>query len=257
MVIAGVLLLQNIHSPLDGAKKAAFAVVLSYFASFFCIYLVYFLRKNKISKPNGQLKPLLSSALPITAVRTSSSLLASAVAVLFPAALIKIGMSSQEAMANFGVVSGMVMPVLSTPATIIGSISLVLIPELSESFYQKNDERLSKNIERGLYSAVVISCFLIPFFFVLGEDLGNFLFSNLLSGKMIRICSFTLLPFSVMMISTGILNAIGKQKSTLLYFFIGSAGMLFTVLFLPSVLGIYAYPFGLFVSHTITSICNI
>ncbi len=257
MVIVGVLLLQRISSPFDGAKKASLAVVISYLLSFSLATLGYFLHKGKIRSPKGIVKPLFSSAIPITAVRTISSLLTSTVAIVLPALLIRSGMSRQDALASFGVVSGMVLPILSMPSTIIGSISLVLVPELSESFYKNNQKKLSQNIERGIFSAILISCFLIPFFFVLGEDVGQIVYSNMLAGEMLRYSCFILLPMSLTMITTGILNAMGFEKQTLLFFLIGSGAMLLAILFFTASLGAYAYPVGLFASYLLTAICNL
>lgn len=115
----------------------------------------------------------------------------------------------------FGVVSGMAMPVLSIPSTVIGSISLVLVPELSEDFYRKRYRQLSANIERGLSATVLIACTLIPLFLVLGEDVGRVLYSDADAGEMIRNCCLMLLPMSLTMISTGILNSLNFEKSPL------------------------------------------
>lgn len=86
--------------------------------------------------------------MPITAVRAGGSLVGSAVAVLLPAMLIRAGATQTEALQMFGVVSGMAIPILSIPSTVIGSISLVLVPELSEDFYRKRYKQLGKISKR-------------------------------------------------------------------------------------------------------------
>ena len=149
------------------------------------------------------------------------------------------------------------MPILFIPSTVIGSLSLVLVPELAEDFYRKNQERLQKNLERGLSFSFLLACVLIPFFTALGKDLGMLAFSNEKAGEMIAASGVILLPMSLTMISTSMLNSMGFEKQTFLFYFIGAAAMLLCVLLLPAVCGIYAYVWGLGASFFLTALCNL
>ncbi len=257
MVLVGIFLLKQVPSPTVGAERAAWAVVLSYALSCLFALLWFFAVGGRFSKPKNALKPLFNAAMPITFVRASGSLVSSAVAVLLPAMLVKAGLSTSEALQQFGVLSGMVMPVLFIPSTLIGSLALVLVPELSEDYYRKNTLRLQKNISRGLRFAFLIACLLLPFFFVLGEDVGRLAFASDSAGVMIAKSCPILLPMSLTMISTSILNSIGFEKQTLLFYFLGAAALLICVLVLPAFFGIYAYCVGLFVSYFVTALCNL
>ena len=257
MVIAGVLLLQNISSPMSGAKNAAWAVVISYFFSFTASILCFLWKGGKLSNPKKQLKPLFNATLPITSVRASSSFVNSAIAVLLPVMLIRSGLSETEALKLFGIVSGMVIPILFIPSTVIGSISLVLVPELSEDFYRKNYARLRKSIYYGLKSSIFIACILIPFFYALGDELGQIAFANQTAGVLIRTGSILLLPISLTIISTGFLNALGFEKQTFVYYFVGAIALLFCIVLLPAICGIYSYIIGLFASFTLNAVCNL
>ncbi len=257
MVLAGVLLLQNVTEPLLGAKNAAWAAVISYLFSFTASTVCFFVRGGKISSPKKQFKPTLVSTLPLTSVRLSATLVNSAVSVLFPAMLIRAGASDSQALTLLGVVTGMAVPILMIPATVIGSLSLVLIPELSEDFFRKNDARLYKNVERGLRVAMLVAFFLLPFFYAFGEDIGKLAFSNALAGEIIAKSCPLLLPMSLSMITTSILNSLGFEKQTFLYYFIGAAGTLVCILFLPAVCGAYAYIIGMGASFLITAVLNL
>ena len=257
MVIAGVLLLQNVKSASVGAEKAAWAVVISYLFSFALSTLWFFTRGGKLSNPKNAFKPLFNASLPITSVRTSGSLVNSAVAVLLPAMLLRAGFSEGEALRLFGVVSGMVLPVLFVPSTLIGSLALVLVPELAEDFYRNRLTRLRANLERGLRFSVLVACALIPFFFTLGDDLGNVAFSNAMAGEMISKSCVILLPMSVTMITTSMLNSMGFEKQTFLFFFISAATTLLCILLLPKFCGGYAYVIGLGASYVVGAVCNL
>ena len=257
MVIAGVLLLRGVSSPAMGAQKAAWAVVISYLFSFTASVLCFLFRGGKVSLPKKELKPLFNASLPITSVRASASLVTSAVAVLLPAMLMQSGFSESDALKLFGIVSGMVFPILFIPSTLIGSLSLVLVPELAEDSYRKNYERLKKNLLRGLRFSFYIACALIPFFFALGENIGQLAFSNQTAGEMIKRSCLVLLPMSLTMISTSILNSLGYEKQTFVFFFVGAAALLLSVLFLPKYCGGYAYIIGLGASYLFTGACNL
>ncbi len=257
MVVCGVLLLQNVSSPLEGAEKAATALVLSYLVSCLLALFCFFKNGGRFSQPQPALKPLLSSATPVTLVRASGSLVGSAVAVLFPVMLVRAGASDAEALRLFGIVSGMVLPVLFIPSTLLGSLSLVLVPELSEDYYRNNTARLHRNVERGLRFAFAIACLLLPFFFVLGEDVGRLAFSDAAAGRLIVKSCPILLPMSLTMISTSMLNSIGFEKYTMRFYFIGAAALLLCILFLSATCGVYAYLVGLFASYFLTALCNL
>lgn len=257
MVIVGVLLLQNVENAVSGAEKAAWAAVVSYAFSFSASILCFCLKKRKLSSPKNYLKPLFNATLPITSVRTCGTLINAAVAVLLPAMLIRAGASESEALQLFGVVSGMAIPILFIPATLIGSLSLVLVPELSENFYKKNFVKLQKNIERGLIFAFLVACILIPFFAVLGDDIGRIAFASNLAGEIISKSAPLLLPMSIAMISTGMLNSMGFEKQSLIFYFFGAAAMLLCVLFLPAYCGVYAYSAGLGASYIVNAVCNV
>ena len=257
MVIVGVALLQRVTDVQTATRLASWAVVISYLTSFALSVLCFFITGGKIGNPKPQLKPLFNATLPITSVRAGGSLVNSAVAVLLPVMLVKTGVEQTRALELFGAVSGMAMPVLFIPSTVIGALSLVLVPELAEDFYKKNIKRLYQNLTRGISVSLLIACFLTPLFYVLGEKLGAIAFSNPLAGECIKKGCPILLPMSLTMITTGMLNSMGFEKQTFLYYFLSAGALLICILVLPRFLGIYAYVVGLIASFTLNAVCNL
>ena len=257
MIGAGVLLVTHMTDIFDGAKRVALAVVFSYLVSFTLSAAYFFIKGGKLRNPRDQFRPLLSSALPITGMRTSGSLINSAIALLLPARLIAAGFTQEAAMSEIGIAMGMSMPILSIPATLIGSLALVMVPELAENFYRSDHKKLRENIEKALKVASLIACLLIPPLFALGEDIGMLLFSSEHGGEIIRNCCFMLFPMSLGMISNSILNALGYEKQTCAYFFIGAGATLLCVWFLPRWIGIYALMLGMSASYVITTILDL
>lgn len=257
MVLCGVFLLRHAPNSAFGAGRAAWAVVISYLFSFTASAICYFAKGGKIRTPKNALKPLFNATLPVTSVRACGSLINSAVAVLLPAMLVKTGMSERDAIKLFGVVTGMAMPVLSIPSTLVGSFALVLVPELSKDDYEGKHERVRRNVLRGLRFSLFISCALIVLLFSVGEGLGTLAFSNAEAGKIISVGAFLLLPMSVTMITTSALNALGYEKQTFRFYFVGATALLLCVLFLPRVCGVYAYLWGLSAAYLLNALCNL
>ncbi len=256
-IAVGVFLLLGITAGFADVNKAAIAVLVSYLCSF-AIAVVYFIIKGgKLRSPKGEFLPILKSSLPVTAMRTSSSLLNSLISVVFPMRLIAAGFSASQAMSEYGVVYGMVVPVLMTPGSFIGSLAVVLVPTLAECYYRKQTDEVGKLVEKAIGTTLLIACILIPFFISCGENVGIFLFSNAESGKMLRNCALVLLPMSITMITTSLLNSMHCERQTLFIFLFGSAVMLLCVWFLPAYLGSGALLLGMACDFCITAVCSL
>lgn len=258
MVVCGCVLVGFAHTAEGGAKAAVIAVLVSYIFSFAVSLFWYFFTGGKFVKPKGQFKPLFTAALPVTAMRASTSVLNSCVAMFLPAFLsAACGYSDAQALAIYGAVLGMAVPVLFIPSPLIGSIAVVVAPQMSENFYSKRNDLLKRDIEKTLKCSVLISAILIPLTFTVGKDIGIFLYDNALSGEIISYFSFMMLPMCLSMITTTVLNSMHYEVKTLIYFFIGAAAMLICIFSLTSLLGIYAYMIGTTVDFVITAALNL
>ena len=103
MIAAGVLLVTHMTDIFDGAKRVALAVVFSYLVSFTLSAAYFFIKGGRFRDPREQFRPLLASALPVTGMRTSNSLINSAISLLLPARLIAAGFTQEGAMSEIGV----------------------------------------------------------------------------------------------------------------------------------------------------------
>jgi len=257
MLISGILLVIHAKNTFDGVKKASVAVMISYAFSFFMSIGVLIYHKFKPSNPLPELKPLVTSALPITAMRTTTSIINSLIAIILPARLISSGLSSASALASYGEVSGMTLPLLFIPSSLIGSMALVLVPELSENYYNNKHLTLAKNMQKSLKYSILIACLIIPCFISLGDLIGETIYSNENAGIYLTNSALIMLPMSLSLISTSMLNSINCEKKTLLYYFIGEVGLIFSIYFLPKFLGAYSLIVGYYFSFTISSVLNL
>ncbi len=253
----GSLFAWNCTDIFVGAKQAALAITVSYVVSFLTAAIYFFCKGGRLQRPKGCIKTLISSALPITTMRAGGAIVGSLMAIILPAILVKTGLSASEAMSEYGVVFGMSLPVLSIPGTLLGSMEVVAVPEISGDYYKKDFVSLRKKTAKSLRFTMLLVCLLIPLFAVLGEDVGNVLYSNAKSGSIIRICSPMLLPMSLAGITTSILNSLGCEKQTLFGYVLGAILMMICVLALPWFIGIYAMCLGLLLCQSVCAIANL
>jgi stage V sporulation protein B len=257
MIVAGIVLVYNATSVLNGANRALIAVAISYVASFTLGVMLFLYRGGKIKKPIAELKPLMLSSIPITAMRTAGSIAGSIISVILPAMLIKSGLSASMATSKFGAFFGMAMPLISSPMSLIGPFTVVLIPQIAESFYKNDKKALSTDIEKSLNITIFLTALTVPVFFCFGEDFGIMLFSSYEGGVYTSRSAYLTILLALSSISTSILNSIGKEVESLITFLISTCFLVFCILFLPRFIGIYALLVGYTLLYGISTILNL
>ena len=257
MITVGIIVITLMHDKTNGALGAGIAVIVSYILSFTLATIVFFARKGKLANPKSEFKPIICASTPITAMRTVNALAVSLVSIILPHRLIAAGFTESETMRLFGSAAGQAIPLLFIPTTLIGSFTLVLIPEISENYYRKNDIALKKDVEKAVKFTSVLTCFFIPVFFVCGKQLGIIIFDSAECGEYLTASAFLMLFMGLSNITTSILNSMGCEVQTLLYCVAGGSLMLLSIWILPSVIGIYALLVGFSFVYVITTVLNL
>ncbi len=257
MIVCGIYLVLKGESLFQKAIYASVAVLLSYLFSFTLSSAVFIAKGGRILNPKNYLKPLISSSAPITFMKTANSFTASLIAIVFPLVLISNGLDKERAISEFGIISGMALPLLFIPSTLIGSLSLVISPELAENYYKNKVNKIKSDVEKALSYSLFISILIIPAFAGVGKYLGEFLYNNELAGIYIRNSAFMMIPMRITIISTSLLNSMGFEKTTLKYYIFSSIALIISILIFPKYIGNYSLIIGYFASYCISSIFNI
>ena len=257
MVVAGIILVSRSPDGFTGAKRAGTAVLISYVASFVASSAIFIFTSGRLKNPLRRLKPLIVSSSPITAMRTLTALTGTLVSLVVPARLVYYGAETSSAMSQFGTLSGMAMPLLFIPSTIIGSIALVLVPEIAESYYKNDKTALKNSVERSVDACALISALIIPVFISCGKNIGSFIYESEQAGFYLSLSAFTMLPMSVSMITGSLLNSVNQEKKTLVNYLIGALLMLAVIWFAPVIMGIYSLILAYFLSYTVTAVLNL
>ncbi len=255
--IGGVFLLYHIcltNQITISPTIAVFGLVFGEFASLIFTLTCLTSRspiQNRISPAHSfrLLKEILSLAAPLTISRICVNLLASLEAALIPNALKAYGMNPSAALSIYGILTGMALPLILFPNALTGSISMMLLPTVSESQAEGNISLLKNTLRKTFSFCLVLGFGCLAFFSLFGNYLGEFLFSNIHAGKFIQtlawICPFLYLNATL----TSTLNGLGKTAIT---FFNGITALFirigFIFLMVPHI-GIHGYLYGLLISQ--------
>lgn len=220
-------------------------------------FVIFKKQKGKISSGKGFYKPLIKSSTPITAVRFLGSFIQPLITIILPLKLIEIGFTSEQALSELGITMGMTMPLLSIPFTLIGALSMALIPKVSFMKSNDNYNDLKKQINSSITFSLIAIFSIVPAFISLGEEICVVIFSNALAGKYLSYATFLMIPMGISQLTTTILNAMGFESKTFVYYAVGSVFLLASIWFLPKYLGIMCVLFGLGISSFITTILNL
>ena len=139
-------------------------------------------------------KNLLVLAFPLTVSRIVVNLLQSVEAVAIPSRLCRYGYDSVTALSVYGVLTGMALPLLFFPNALTGSMSLLLLPMVSEADAKGNTDAVKNTTLKTIHSCLLLGAACTLFFFLSGPFLGRFLFHSEHSGRYIRSLSL-LCPF--------------------------------------------------------------
>ena len=256
-LILFVIMLSTAPTPLIGAIRAGTSYTISCFVSMSIAILFYFKGGSKLKNPKKTFKLVLKSSLPITLLHLISSLLQPVISIIIPYELQCAGYTEAEAIGLFGIITGMTLPLLTLPDTLIGSYSTALMPEISSSVIKKNKEELINQIKSAITFTLFICFCFVPIYIGSGENIGTFLFNNTTSGYLLAKASFIMIPMGLSNITQGILNSIDLETKTFKNYVIGSIFMLISIVFLPKYLGVNALIVGMGISITISCILNI
>ena len=254
-VLFGIILLNGIVLDLSGANAAATAFVLSDYLCAVILTVILFVKKFRIEKPYG-LKAIMPNVASVTGIRLYSSAVTSLIAVILPISLTYAGLSQNEAVAEYGRIVGMVLPLLYAPLTVSGSLSVVLIPSAATDKATGARSALSKKAEKSLTLSVLCAGLFVCVYFAFGQEICRLLFKDVDTGKYLLYGAIIMLPMNVNQIAASLLNSLGQESKTLLNYFAGTVLLVASILLLTRFTGAFSLLIGLGLCYTLTAFLN-
>lgn len=201
---------------------------------------------------------LLQLAVPLSANRLVLNLLQSIEAIYIPNKLMAYGLNNADALGVYGVLTGMSLPLILFPSAITNSISVLLLPIVSEADASGNTGAVKRAIVTSIRYCLLLGFACTALFLLLGRPAGRLLFHSELAGSFILTLSF-ICPFMYIASTLGsILNGLGKTAQTFLYSVVSLLlRLLFVFVAIPRY-GIKGYLWGMLASQMLqTLLCTV
>ena len=194
-------------------------------------------------------RELMQMSIPLIANRLSINFLQSVETVHIPNRLIMHGLTRSEALSNYGVLTGMTYPLILFPSAVTSSVSVLLLPYISEAGAQNDTLKIRSAIKKSVITCLLMGSFCCVIFLLFGPFLGTFLFGSKLAGTYIQTLSIACPLLYLSGVLTSILHGLGKAFQAFLYNMGCLLIRLAFVFFLIPRMGIPGYLIGIFVSE--------
>lgn len=202
-------------------------------------------------------KEIAVLSLPLTCNRVLLTLLTSIENILIPIRLRLFGLTSAQALSLFGILTGMVMPLLFFPSAVTNSMSVMLLPSVAQKQALGDSKNISGTIKMTVQSCVLLGLVCFVLFFSLGNHLGILLFQNETAGAFLRtfsfICPFFYLNHTLM----SILNGLGKTLLSFLHNLLAVLIRISFTFFCIPIYGIKGYLWGILLGELLTTVLNL
>ena len=204
----------------------------------------------KLSYP---LRALGIMAIPLTLNHVLMTLSHSLEHLLLPQQLLLFGYTADEALSHFGILTGMALSVIFFPSAITNSLSVLLLPRISETKSRGEMCAVLETIKGALCCGVALGSLCTFVFLFTADWFGSFVFDNTLAGFYIRILSI-LCPFMyTSSLLSSIVNGLGYASLTLACNLTGCAIRILAIWFLVPIYGMYAYIIAMIVGAVVVT----
>lgn len=161
---------------------------------------------EKSRKSPGILHNMVHIALPGTLSSAARNLLSTTENLLIPQGLRQFGATFDTAIAAYGVLQGMALPMLMFPSAFLTAFSSLLIPQIAKAHAAGKSAYIHSIAHRALGATAVFSSAATAFFIFFGEELGIVFYNSPETGTYLRL----LAPLVLLLYLDGVVDAILK-----------------------------------------------
>ncbi len=238
----------------DSVRACQCVILGSCAASFFTLFCLAFLRHRERAATGRRIhiaRRLTDAAVPLALADVVKSGINTTENLMVPKRLAQ-NPSIIDPLAAFGIVSGMVFPVLMFPACILFGLSELLIPELARCAAAGSRNRISYLVKRSLRIALLYGLFFGGLEFLLADWLCIRLYRNGDAGQFLKLYALLIPMLYCDAITDAMTKGLGQQKICVRYNILTSALDVLFLFFLLPRFGMTGY----FVSFALTHLLN-
>lgn len=214
-------LLPTILSAENNAMNAAYAMGITFLAelaSVFYLYIKYSQQKKKRKTKKAEkrfypLEPILAISLPSSGSKLFGTFTWFLEPIIFLRALSMSGITAVAATSLYGIISGVLIPLLLFPSFIPYALSVVLVPAVSGAAASSNHKKLRKRIHLALRLSAITGTFAATIFFIHGVALTQTLFNVTDGAQYMTILAPVFFFYYIQSPLYSILQATGDAKA--------------------------------------------
>ncbi|MBE6976904.1 MAG: hypothetical protein E7439_06930 [Ruminococcaceae bacterium] len=162
-----------------------------------------------------------------------------------------------SALADFGIVSGMVFPVLMFPAAILFGLTELLIPELARSRAAGSQRRICHLAVKSLRVALLYGGLCGGILFLCAEPLCLALYANTDAGRYLKWFSLLAVMLYLDAVTDAMIKGLGQQQISVRYNIITNTMDVALLFLLLPKYGIAGYFFSFFITHLINFVLSL
>ena len=225
------------------------------------VLLARFLHDEKGAVPDAPAAPMRRRLLRLTVPLALGDYLRAALSsleqFLIPWGLALYSGSQSQSMAAYGVIHGMVFPILMFPSTFLYSLSDLMVPELARRKATGSLNRIRQLTMRCLQMGLLFAGGVAGLLFVLAQPLGQRIYHSAEVGAYIRVFAPMVLMLYMDALVDGMEKGLGQQVATVRYNTITSfLDVVFLWLLLPR-WGIGGYLFTFVLTHAVNFVLSL
>lgn len=217
-------------------------------------------RKKRSFTPNRQketTRKVLSITIPVALSSYLRSALVTLENILIPRGFKKYGATGESALAQYGMMEAMVMPILTFPSAFLTSFSSLLVPELAEAAAVGNRHQINRLASRVMQLTLFFSLPITAAFIAFGEDLGLAVYQSAEAGAMLRVLAPLVPMLYLDTVADAMLKGLDEQVSSLRYSIIDSAISVVLIYLLIPIYGVNGYIAVMFISTFVNAALSI
>lgn len=245
------------------ASTAVWGLVAGEAGAFLFCVTALLLHREKARPSSGSFRvscpglKLLIYAIPLSTNRLTLTLFSSFESILIPSRLRLYGYTQTDALSVYGVLTGMALSVVMFPTVLTNSISVMILPVISEADSRNDTKKINRTIQQTIFACLLLGSLCTIALLITGNWIGDVLFCNSLAGKFIAMLSF-ICPFLFLSsILSSILHGLGMPGYPFLLNLLGSLVRIIFVYVLIPVYGLKAYLMGMLLSQILTALLSI
>ena len=194
------------------AIALSLGVTLTEIMSFFVIFLQFLWdRRKKTGNHGAELSSVSKTALPLAFSAYIRQALLTLEHILIPKRLKAGGADATEALASYGVLHGMALPLILYPMATLSSFSGLLVPEFAERSAAGHKESLKRLASEAFSKTLVYAVATCIFLFLFSEELGYVIYDSYSAGVYIAILASVVPIMYLDHVTDSVLKGIGEQ----------------------------------------------